>query len=136
GPTLADDRERVKQLEASLASSKLSEDWLLDRLDRRARDFRGQERADEMQPLISNLRDMYAFHIRLVKQLRTAYGAACIDQGAWQVSASRRDERRALDIDADRFIALYRTFQGSIGLNLSLLSGDDADDVHAQYARY
>jgi hypothetical protein len=71
-----------------------------------------------------------------VKQLRAAYGAACIDQSVWQVSASRSDERRALDIDADRFIALYKTFQGSIGLNMSLLAGDDADEVRAQYARY
>jgi hypothetical protein len=136
GATLADDKQRVKQLETTLASSKLSENWLLDRLDRRAEDFRGQERADEMQPLISNLRDMYAFHIKLVKQLRAAYGAACIDPSVWQVSASRSDDRRALDIDADRFIALYKTFQGSIGLNMSLLAGDDADAVRAQYARY
>jgi hypothetical protein len=108
----ADQRAQIEAVEKALATSKRSEVWMLDRLEQRTRDYKGQVRANEMKPLLDNLDGMYEVHVILVKQLRAAYTAACVADSAWKCSHHAR-ERKELDIDYPRYADLYETYRRS-----------------------
>lgn len=129
---LADEKARVTQLERSLEKSKLSETWLLERMERRA----GQrDKHAEATELVANLQAQYESHVFLVKQLRAAYEVAKISEGSRRVSSDRRAERKDLDIDGARFTAAYDAWLAG-GDDKARVWGSDRDDVVWKASHY
>lgn len=115
----ADQRAHIEAVEKSLATSKVSEAWMLDRLERRAQEHKGQLLADEMSPLLHNLHEMYEVHIILVKQLRAAYGAAGVTDSSWRCG-QRGQERKELDIDYPRYGELFEIYRRAISYDVDV----------------
>lgn len=116
---IADAKAKVSALETTLEKSKISEQWLLDRLERRTEEYAGQALREEMAPLITNLRELWKQHVLLVKDVRAACAAGCTESK--RVSMSSRDARKELDIAFSRFPALYAAFQKADRFNVGLL---------------
>lgn len=137
---IADIKAQVQAIEQTLEKSKISERWLLDRLDRRVDDYKWGERADQMKPLLDNLEEMYVVHTSLVKELRGAYRTAqteaCIELPV-RCSLSSRDERRELDIDYDRYAELYRTYCHAVPNRMGLYRlSEDLDERYKKFRIY
>jgi len=132
---VTDHKEQIGQLEATLETSKVSERWLLKMLENRIEWHSGQERANEMKPLVTNLCELYDHHIILVKELRAIYKAACLD-GSGKVSARVAGERGELDIDHERFAAVFRTYLRSHRFSVPDNAGVDPEKRIENYRYY
>ena len=91
----------VRQLERTLAESKVSENRLLGKARLLRAEDSGSSLADALQPITGDLEQLYEHHARLERELRASYRTAGVPKADWKVRAYEHDDLRDYDVEID-----------------------------------
>ncbi|MEJ7597832.1 MAG: DUF4157 domain-containing protein [Kofleriaceae bacterium] len=92
---------RARQLERTLAESKVSENRLLGRARILRAEDSGSSLVESLEPIVGDLEQLYEHHAALERSLRASYRAAGVPKTDWKVRAYSHDDLRDYDVDID-----------------------------------